>query len=332
MTLVGFMAIAPGGAAETYTFFVGQHIEAGTVTVTNDADNVYITYETADGWELTATNFYIGKTDPNNEVDALSSAPGQFPYNHVYSTPITSITYTVALNVIEEYSTPKGNKWAAAGNPGATLGEDIYIATHAEAQKEIGTDEYGNPIYQDESGWCEGDEFGKGWAMFATYELMEVLELENKLPVAPWTVIEGDGIYGILKFDDDGPEFVYEFDGYGLSTGTSYSLIYYADPWPGDGQPPGTGGPAGAYIDDGTTDSNGDITLSGSIELNMDLPHPADDNAYPETTTYGDGSTGAKIWLVPSSYYDATNHKMEGYDGTKFLFEMNLIDYDDTEV
>ena len=53
----------------------------------------------------------------------------------------------------------------------------------------------------------------------------------------------------------------------------------------------------------------------------MDLPHSDDAN-----------TDGAKIWLVLSSDYDATNTKMIGWDPTEYLYENNLITYDDTDV
>ena len=97
---------------------------------------------------------------------------------------------------------------------------------------------------------------------------------------------------------------------FGLDANTGYSLIYYADPYPGDNP--------GALIATGTTDGEGIISMSGSAELNMDLPHPDDANSVPPCP-------GAKIWLVPSSGYDAANTKIIGWNPTKYLFEMRAM-------
>jgi hypothetical protein len=320
MVLMGLVAIAPCGVSETYTLWAGQYIDAGTITVTNDAENIYLTYATINGWEITSTHYYVGLTDPNNQEDALSSAPGQFPYQDVLTSPTDSVTYIIPIGDLDYYSTPKGAKWEAAGTPGdAELGDTIYIATHAEAQKE---EEDGTIVT--ESAWCEGDEFGKGWAMFATYELKQVLELQNK-DTSTWDPILIDDTYGILKFDADGPEFVYEFDGYGLLTGTSYSLIYYCDPYPGNGYEH----TSGALIANGVSDGSGYVHFEGSIDLGMDLPDPTDQN-YEAPTTYGE-TTGAKIWLVPSSVYNPSTNALTWSGAQNFLFEMNLIHYDDTD-
>jgi len=122
-----------------------------------------------------------------------------------------------------------------------------------------------------------------------------------------------DDMWGKLDYNTLGPEFVYTFEAHGLQINTPYSLIYYADPWAGDNP--------GALIATFGADSNGNIpSTSGSVELGMNLPDPADDNAL----------LGAKIWLVPSDDYDGT--KMIVYNESLYLFETHLIWYNDTDV
>jgi hypothetical protein len=50
------------------------------------------------------------------------------------------------------------------------------------------------------------------------------------------------------------------------------------------------------------------------------MPDPADAN-HP---------TGAKIWLVLSSDYDSGSNSMTAWNPNEYLFEYNLIKYDDT--
>lgn len=129
---------------------------------------------------------------------------------------------------------------------------------------------------------------------------------------ATWKIVE-DGAWGKLKYNPEGSTFDFVFNGHGLEADTEYSLIYYADPWPGDN---------GALIASGTSNESSDIHLMGSRELNMDLPDPSDAN-YPD---------GAKIWLVLSSDYDAVGHKMTDWNPDEYLFEHALITYDDIEI
>lgn len=137
-----------------------------------------------------------------------------------------------------------------------------------------------------------------------------VLLMENK--DTNYNIIKGDGTWGVLTFNASGSVFNYNFNGHGLKPSTSYSLIYYADPWPGNHP--------GALIGMMTTNANGDVSNSGSPDLGMDLPDPADAN-YPG---------GAKIWLVPSSDYDEGTKSLTGWHPDQYLFEYNLIKYDDT--
>lgn len=128
-----------------------------------------------------------------------------------------------------------------------------------------------------------------------------------------WEIVEG-GAWGKMKYNLSGPEFAFVFNGHGLEADTEYSFIYYADPWPGDNP--------GALIASGTTNRGGVINLVGSVDLGMDLPDPDDEN-------YEDG---AKIWLVLSDDYDEENTEMVAWNPTEYLFEYDLITYDDTDV
>jgi len=139
------------------------------------------------------------------------------------------------------------------------------------------------------------------------------LVLENKTPSGAWPEIHNDGIRGVLWFNSSGYEFEYKFKAKGLDTDTDYSLIYYADPWPGNN---------GTVIANFTSNKKGNIPKqTGSVDLGMSLPCQSDTN-YP---------TGAKIWLVPTD--DLTNSNslpMVAWHPTKILFEHNPITYEDT--
>jgi len=151
---------------------------------------------------------------------------------------------------------------------------------------------------------------------------MRVLRLENKdssqaTPTSAadmvgknyWTPITGDGIYAILSYDSKGHNFDYTLTATGLADG-NYSLIYYADPWPGSN---------GCLINTMSA-VGGAINQTGSVDLGMDLPTSGDAN-YPD---------GAKIWLVPSDDYSGS--QITGWNPDDFLFEMRLITYNDTDV
>lgn len=140
------------------------------------------------------------------------------------------------------------------------------------------------------------------------------LYLYEKNP-SDWSIVDG-GAWGKMTYKLAAPTFDFVFNGHGLNLNTDYTLIYYADPWPGN--------KPGAYIASGTSNSNGDIHLAGSVDLGTDIPNAADAN-YP---------TGGKIWLVLSSDYNSgnpTTGPMTGWNPTEYLFEFKLITYDDTD-
>jgi len=155
----------------------------------------------------------------------------------------------------------------------------------------------------------------KGLTGQAGQSNMAFVELWEK-DATTWEIVE-DGAWGKLKYNLEGSTFDFVFNGHGLEADTEYSLIYYADPWPGDNP--------GALIASGTSNEWSDIHLMGSAELGMDLPDPSDAN-------YVTDPDGAKIWLVLSSDYDADECKMTGWNPAEYLFEYDLITYDDIEI
>jgi len=140
------------------------------------------------------------------------------------------------------------------------------------------------------------------------------LFLDNKDGEPNWYFLP-DGTWAIMDYDPDGPAFGCNFRAKGLTPSTEYSLIYYADPWPGNHP--------GALITTFTTDGSGNIPWTyKAVDINLDLPDHADAN-YPK---------GAKIWLVPSTAYNPTTKSMSAWNPTQYLYESNLITYNDSEV
>lgn len=178
-------------------------------------------------------------------------------------------------------------------------------------------DDAGEPMI---TNWAQGDvmtfdielEARQLTAPAPVSEGMGSVELKEKDSVT-WDVVPG-GASGTLTYNPSGNTFDYDFTASNLKQPSGeYCLIYYADPYPGDHP--------GALIGKHTA-SGGSINVIGqSTNLGMDLPQPGDAN-HP---------VGAKIQLVPCSGYDETGHKIIGWNPSNYLFEMNLIQYDDTD-
>ena len=155
------------------------------------------------------------------------------------------------------------------------------------------------------------------------------LILDNK-DGSTWQRI-ADGKYGIFTYNSSGATLNYSLAVAGLgATPTDYSLIYFADPYPGN--------KPGALIWSGTSTSAGriDVALT-SIDLGMDLPTAPDSNMMVSHAGAPDFYTtplGAKIWLIPTAYYNAGTKSVTAWNSTvinSILFETNLILYTDTD-
>ncbi len=133
-----------------------------------------------------------------------------------------------------------------------------------------------------------------------------VLGLDNKDP-SSWERIM-DGRYGQVSFASASEEFDYQLEVRELNASTDYTLIYYKDPWPGTGS---------KTIVNFTTDENGNVNVSGSVELGTSLPVAGDENG-----------AGAKLWVVLSNDWDGTG--MDGWNPEEYLYEEELVAYEDT--
>ena len=135
----------------------------------------------------------------------------------------------------------------------------------------------------------------------------ETLYLYEKDPIT-WEIVP-DGAWGCMQYRPAYKTFAFWFGAMYLEPCTDYTLIYYPDPWPGQGL---------ICLGSGTTDAYGRIHICGPVDTG-DLPKDFDAN-YPD---------GAKIWLVLSSDVDCTNQQMIGWNPSEYLFENNLITFDD---
>lgn len=136
------------------------------------------------------------------------------------------------------------------------------------------------------------------------------LKLENETIVqdGPWIVINDD-IGATLTWTGNGQTFDFTLNGKVPVADADYSLIYYADGWPGNNP--------GAFIGYGHSNPSGNISFSGNPDLGISMPTSPDGNL----------AVGAKIWLVLSSDYNSGAHStgpMTAWQPDKYLFEGNV--------
>lgn len=128
-----------------------------------------------------------------------------------------------------------------------------------------------------------------------------------------------------LQYNVSGATFDFSLTGTVPEANTAYSLIYYANPWPGSNP--------GKLIGAGISLPDGSLTISGTPDLGMNLPTPPDSNMLVDHCVLPDMYAhcyGAKIWLVPSDCY--TEPAVTTWSPARFLFETDLINYTDTDL
>ena len=146
-----FIGLPGGGTgicSETFTLYGGQHINVGTITITNTTDSIFVTYTTQGNWILNETHLYVGSLAglPTNKPGKPKI--GHFPYQSTHQ-GVTS--YTVAIPIdpaISCYIVAAHASVALLNNSGSTI--------------------------QQETAWSKGERITKkgSWATYSEYCLL----------------------------------------------------------------------------------------------------------------------------------------------------------------
>lgn len=134
------------------TLYAGQTIDAGSVCVSVGGENLVVSYNTTNGWQLSEAHLWVG--------DDLATMPqtktgnpqiGLFPYKSGDLTGATSYTFTIPLSSLDS---------------GDLCGHVFDLAAHAALRKDSG-----GGGTQTETGWAAGSPInGRGsWATYFTY-------------------------------------------------------------------------------------------------------------------------------------------------------------------
>jgi predicted ribosomally synthesized peptide with SipW-like signal peptide len=155
--------------------------------------------------------------------------------------------------------------------------------------------------------WAQGDQMKFDIALRAV-QIQGTAVLENKTGDPDWKIKGGDTIQGNLSYKVKNPTFDFSFTGKALLTGHNYVL---AAGWKANG----AGFDVDKKLGSGTTDGNGDITITGVVNT-------------------GD-MKDVKVWLVPvENWSDTTGMVWAGWPNMvpNILWETGLIWYDDTDL
>jgi hypothetical protein len=158
--LAGNRAVAVGESGSVVeTLYAGQTIEAGTVEVQVVGENLKVTYNTTNGYELTEAQLWVGEylaDMPQNQ--AGNPVIGGFPYGtHVTGEDITGDTsYTISIPLTD---------LGGADYEAYLCDKTYFVAAHASLRK----DADGDGTYEEtQTGWGNGPRFVEqgSWATY----------------------------------------------------------------------------------------------------------------------------------------------------------------------
>jgi predicted ribosomally synthesized peptide with SipW-like signal peptide len=282
-----------------YSNFTVQNTGTNPVNVTKTLQNIVTSENGVNEPECSA---YGGVWTPTNE-SANHCVGGQVRNDidtvvqydlsvKVYK-PDGTLVWNQTLNDMDKTVAEKNNQPSFLGMIPAGYHMDVVESYHMASST-------GN--------WAQSDSMKFDILLTGT-QLTGTATLSDKNPDRPvkdgWFVLgtkTGTLTYGVK---DDAFNYTFTTTGLGAVPGTSYSLIDYVDPYPGNGT-----GSVG-LIGSGLANASGEVILSGNPDFNKDM-------------------INAKVWLVPSASYDAGSKSIIGWAPSTYLFDTGLIDYYDS--
>ncbi len=122
--------------------------------------------------------------------------------------------------------------------------------------------------------------------------------------------------FGKMIYNRSGQYLEYIFEGHNLIPNTQYNLIYYPE------------NPLRILcLGDGITNNGGQLSITEKEIDTTSIPFNSDINGYTDTTTYEDGTTGGKIWLLPSNQVNCNTLRFTTDTLTNVLYEDTLINF-----
>lgn len=186
----------------------GQHFNAGDIVISNDSENIYVTFTTQDGWVLTESHLFVGLLEELPLTPLGNPKIGLFPFSTSHD-QLTNYTYTIPIEDDLECYT---------------------IAAHAKVDKYIdGT------LVQSETAWGEGEQISNtgSWAMQSEYCLLDCCEFEvETFSIYGGQTIESGQLH--VTNDEDSLYVTYSLEN-GWSTYTTHLYVGNLDNLPVNG-------------------------------------------------------------------------------------------------
>jgi len=148
-----------------FPLIAGRKTAVGSVTVSNDDQNLYVEFSTENDWSIAETHLQVGESLDDFPLAGRQGnpVPGKFDYKDRHDPLTTSYEYTIPLGDWEP-------------------GDVLMIAAHASVERWVD----GEPVQQ-EGAWGAGERFTTrgNWAMYSTYTVEDYgVLLQNSLSSA----------------------------------------------------------------------------------------------------------------------------------------------------
>lgn len=194
------------------TLWAGQHIDAGSVVVYNDYENLYVTYQTNAPWEIQEVHLFVGKKevllDPANGYVNKNGSPknGHFPVNEKFDPTVTTVTYSFPLSEVLGVEVPDFNgdakaAWDWLQEYNASDGHFCPVVAAHASLVQWGED---GEIVKQETGWAEGTKFVKkgNWSMYTEDNCIEFPEPDDEPIVVPGYGYENENTGWVIDLDN----------------------------------------------------------------------------------------------------------------------------------
>ncbi len=149
LLLIGFSPVAGQAKADCgeimeTALIAGQHIPVGSVSIENDEQYIYVTYQTDGEWRIAETHLDVAaRPEDLKQTPKGNPIPGRFAYHSEHDPSVTQVTHTIDLSA-----------WPP--------GTELYLAAHSVVVAGSGS----------ETAWAEGLDFpGNNWAMYVAYQV-----------------------------------------------------------------------------------------------------------------------------------------------------------------